>query len=102
MSLTIGKAIKVIREAKSKSLGTLSTEAKISVPYLSLIEGDRRNPSLEVIDRISRALDVPVDVFMLIGSSEKSSLTSSNELVSRLMSILNQMESFEQRIRDAV
>lgn len=102
MPVTIGKAIKIIRGAKGKSLGALANQAKISVPYLSLVEGDRRNPSLDVIRRLAEALGVPVDVFLLIGSGAHGSLSSSSDLTGRLVAMLRQMETFENRIKDAV
>jgi len=102
MAITIGKAIKIIREAKRKSLGVLANQAGISTPYLSLVEADKRNPSLDVIQRISTALDIPPDVFLLIGTGADSSLKSGNDSTSRLMVILNQMEDFERRIQDAI
>ena len=67
MSITIGKAIKIIREAKGKSLGNLATKSKISVPYLSLVEGDKRNPSIDVLKRLADNLEIPVEVFLLVG-----------------------------------
>jgi transcriptional regulator with XRE-family HTH domain len=102
MAVTIGKAIKIIREAKGKSLGVLANQAKVSIPYLSLVEADKRNPSLNVIQKIAEALEVPLDVFLLIGTRANSSLKSSNNLASRLMTMLNQMEIFERKIQDAV
>ena len=102
MAVTIGKAIKIIREAQGKSLGALAESAAVSVPYLSLLEGDKRNPSLDVIKRLADALAVPEDVFLLIGCGQSASLSSSSEMTSRLVSILQEMESFEERLRDAV
>jgi transcriptional regulator with XRE-family HTH domain len=102
MPVTVGRAIKIIREANNKSLGFLASEARISTPYLSLVEADKRTPSLDVIKRLSEALNVPADIFFLIGSGSNSSLNSSNDLTSRLISMLNQMEVFEKRIQDAV
>ncbi len=102
MAVTIGRAIKIIREANNKSLGSLASEAQISTPYLSLVEGDKRTPSLDVIKRLSKALNIPADIFFLIASGSNTSLNSSDDLASRLISILNQMEVFEKRIKDAV
>jgi len=102
MAVTIGKAIKIIREAKGKSLGVLANQAKVSIPYLSLVEADKRNPSLDVIQRAAAALEVPLDVFLLIGTTANSSLKSSNDLATRLVVMLNKMEIFERKIQDAV
>ena len=102
MAVTVGKAIKIIREANGKSLAVLSREAKISIPYLSLVEGDKRNPSLDVINRVAEALRVPPDIFLLIGSGSNTSLSSSNNMTSRLIAMLTQMEIFKIRIKNAV
>jgi transcriptional regulator with XRE-family HTH domain len=102
MALTIGKAIKILRDVRGKSLGDLADQAKISVPYLSLVEADKRNPSLDVIGRVAEALEVPSDIFLLIGSGSNNSLSTSNDLASRLMSIFMQMEKFEKKIKDAI
>lgn len=102
MAITIGKAIKIIREAKGKSLGVLAKQAKVSIPYLSLVESNKRNPSLDVIQRIAESLEVPPDIFLLIGTSAKTSLKSNNNLARRLMTMLNQIEVFERKIQDAL
>lgn len=102
MAVTIGKAIKIIREAKGKSLGVLASEAKVSIPYLSLVEANKRNPSLDVIQRIAESLEIPPDVFLLIGTRSKGSLKSSSDVSSRLMVMLNRMHDFERKIQDAV
>ena len=102
MAVTLGKAIKIIREANGKSLAVLSREANISIPYLSLLEGDKRNPSLDVINRLAEALGVPPHIFLLIGSGSNTSLSSSNDMTSRLIAMLRQMEIFEIRIKNAV
>jgi transcriptional regulator with XRE-family HTH domain len=102
MAVTIGKAIKIIREAKGKSLGVLASQAKVSIPYLSLIEADKRNPSLDVIQRVALALEIPPDVFLLVAAGTNSSLKSSDSMASRLMAILNRMEVFERKIQDAM
>ena len=102
MALTIGKAIKILREARGKSLGDLAVQAKISVPCLSLVEANKRNPSLDVGERVAGVLGVSSDIFLLIGSKSNNSLSTSDDLTSRLMSIFMQMEKFEKRIKDAI
>ena len=102
MAVTIGKSIKIIREAKGKLLGELAMEASVSVPYLSLIEGDKRTPSIEVINRVAFSLGVPSEIFIIIGSGSNTTLKSRDESIEKLIAIIEQMESFEKRIRDAI
>lgn len=102
MAVTIGKAIKTIREAKGKPLGVLATDSGLSVPYLSLLESDKRTPSLDAIKRIAESLEVPIDVFVLIGSGEDCSLTSTDDLTARLLRVVRRMESLRTKLKDAL
>lgn len=57
----IGKRIQTLRRERQLSLSELSRRANVAKSYLSAIERDvQTNPSLQVIERISRVLDVPV------------------------------------------
>ncbi|OPZ32939.1 MAG: anaerobic benzoate catabolism transcriptional regulator [Tenericutes bacterium ADurb.BinA155] len=64
-SLTIyaqlGKRIAYLRAEKKLSQLQLSLSAKISKNYLSDLENGRRNPSLEILNRLAKALDVPLE-----------------------------------------
>lgn len=59
--------IKYIRQEKGMTLLHLSNLSGVSVGYLCHLEkGSRNNPSLEVMERISKALDKTVaEVFFL-------------------------------------
>jgi transcriptional regulator with XRE-family HTH domain len=66
--VTLGNAIKLIRTARGMSQRDLAPKLNISANYLSLVEGDKRDPSLAVLKRISVELKVPVAMlFMLQG-----------------------------------
>lgn len=61
----IGENIKYFAELKGMSSYKLSKETEISNSYLSdLINGKQNNPSIEIIKKISKALDVAVDVLI--------------------------------------
>lgn len=102
MTLSVGKAIKIMREAKGDALGELAVQAHISTPYLSLLETGKRTPSLAVIDRLANALDVPVDVFLLLASGQRTSLATTSIETNRLLAILKQMEEIEKRVKDVI
>ncbi len=57
--------IEVYRKQKGWSLAKLAKESKISVGYLCHLEkGTRKNPSVDVMERIAQALGkAVVDVF---------------------------------------
>jgi transcriptional regulator with XRE-family HTH domain len=58
----LAQSVRAHRESRGFSLGTLSQKAGISKTSLSKIEAGQGNPSLEVLNRIADALNVPVGV----------------------------------------
>jgi transcriptional regulator with XRE-family HTH domain len=54
----VGRNIKAAREQRGMAQDALAHEAGIHVTYLSGVENGRRNITLNVLERISRALDV--------------------------------------------
>ncbi|PID15574.1 hypothetical protein CSV63_07275 [Sporosarcina sp. P34] len=60
----LGKRIKVIREIHGMSKVEFSKKTGISGPYLSQIENENRNIGLKFILLISRAFDLPIELFI--------------------------------------
>jgi XRE family transcriptional regulator of biofilm formation len=57
----VGHMIRALRERQGMTLRELARRAEIAHPYLSNLEREKqKNPSLDVLTRIARALDVPV------------------------------------------
>ncbi len=98
----LGKALRLIREARDLPLRELSARARISTPYLSLIEGGARSPSVETLTRLAQALNVPMDFFLLIASSAPKGLTSSEHITNRLVKIFERLERIERELQDAI
>jgi transcriptional regulator with XRE-family HTH domain len=63
-----GRAIKVARAAAGLTQAQLADRLTVGQSHLSLIEAERRNPSLEVLQEIATALDVPVHLLTLLAS----------------------------------
>lgn len=59
-SLNIGRTIKVLRVSAGLKQLDLANRVKVSPNYLSLVEADRKEPSLSLLKKISNALDVPL------------------------------------------
>lgn len=60
--MAFGTAVRDRREELGRTLSEVSAEIGISIAYLSRIERDRENPPRdELIDRIARAIRMPVD-----------------------------------------
>ena len=57
--------IATLREAKSMTQRELAAKAEVTPGYLALLElGKRKNPSLDVVKRLARALGVPVTALL--------------------------------------
>ena len=57
----LGAVLKQIREAKGLSQLDLAKRAKVSQGYLSDLEaGEKKNPGIETLRKIAKALGVPV------------------------------------------
>jgi XRE family transcriptional regulator, master regulator for biofilm formation len=66
MLKNIGDQIKRIRISRGLSLTRLSVIAGISKGYLSSIESHKTNPSAHMIQKLAKALEVPVEQLLNI------------------------------------
>ena len=57
----LGKRIAFLRKEKGMSQLDLALEAGVSAPYLSSLERGKRNPTLEILTNIARALQVGLE-----------------------------------------
>lgn len=65
MQIKVGEIIKAKREEMNKSLVDFAREVGISPGYLSQLENGRKsNPNLEVMLKITQALDIEVDTLL--------------------------------------
>jgi transcriptional regulator with XRE-family HTH domain len=56
----MGKRLKKLREAREMSQVALAMKAKISRGYLIRLEAGRQDPTLGMLERLAKALGVPV------------------------------------------
>lgn len=94
--MSLGRNIKLIRTARGIGLSDLAMQAGISISYLSLVESERRTPSIKVAESIAKHLRVPMSVlFWQPNGSQSTGITSlpesSQGMVSALYSILNEL-----------
>lgn len=62
--LKLGKTIRRLRLERQMSQQDLAGSAELTPSFLSLLENDHRNPSLSVLKRLAKALDVPEEVLL--------------------------------------
>ena len=73
--MTLGNAIKLIRTARNVRQRDLASELKVSPNYLSMLEADRRIPSITFLKRIASRLQVPAGLFLLWAEGTTSNLS---------------------------
>jgi transcriptional regulator with XRE-family HTH domain len=90
--VTLGTAIKLIRTAKGVKQLTLAKQLEVSPNYISLVEKDRREPSVGFLKRLARELGVPVGLFFLWQDTDDSGgndrdMTELRELLTRIQAL---------------
>jgi transcriptional regulator with XRE-family HTH domain len=63
--MTLGNAIKTVRTASRVKQRELATRAGVTANYISLVEGDKREPSVTLLRKIADSLEIPVSFFFL-------------------------------------
>ena len=70
--MTLGNAIKLIRTARGAKQVELARAMKTSPNYISLVEKDKREPSISFLTRLAKELGVPVSMFFMCQELEES------------------------------
>jgi XRE family transcriptional regulator, master regulator for biofilm formation len=66
VNVRLGKQIKKFRLRRGLSITKLAQKARISKGYLSSIESHKTNPSAHMIQKLAKALEVPVEQLLNI------------------------------------
>lgn len=68
--MRIGNAIKQIRTEKGYNQKELAELCDISAAYLSQIENNKRQPTIDLIEEISSKLGIPLPVILFLSLGE--------------------------------
>ncbi|EPF4548799.1 helix-turn-helix domain-containing protein [Klebsiella aerogenes] len=66
--MNIGQAIKLCRTRREISQTDLARKAECSVSYLSMLENNKRDPTLSTLNSIASALNIPVSIIFFIAA----------------------------------
>ena len=99
--MTLGNAIKLIRTAKGARQRELAEELNVSSNYISLIENDKREPSISLMKALAQKLNVPVGMFFLWQEAPLSDLKHKDQLqeIRELMIQIQALTLRGQRVR---
>lgn len=76
--MNVGRAIKLCRNMRELSQQELADKAGLALSYISLIENNKREPTISTINRIAAAVDVQIGCFfyLILDKSELDELGS--------------------------
>ena len=97
--MQLGRAIRIMREAKGLRLRELAEGTSVSVSLVSLIESGDREPSLGVLRRIAEVLNVPLDALLSIAQPGEGTLSTSDDRSEGLKAALDRLCEAEETLR---
>lgn len=77
--MNYGKALRIIRSTRNLSQKQLSEVTKLDPSYISLIEKDKRTPTMDTLKKIADALNIPLYLFVLL-ASDKSNIKNLSDI----------------------
>lgn len=69
--MNYGRAIKVARTTRGLSQKALAKRIGVDASFISVLEANKRSPSTETLETISKKLDVPLYLLMLLASEKR-------------------------------
>jgi transcriptional regulator with XRE-family HTH domain len=90
----VGSQIRRLRQERGLTLTTLADRSGLNLGYLSQVENDKASPSLETLQALALAIDVPIAWF-LVDSSPPPRVVRASErprLRSRVGSVLEDVD----------
>jgi transcriptional regulator with XRE-family HTH domain len=69
--MNVGQAIKMCRTRRGISQTDLAHRADCSVSYLSMLENNKRDPTLSTLTKIAHALNVPIGILFFLAAERE-------------------------------
>lgn len=82
----LGKAIKMIRTYRNLSQTELALNANVSSSYISLLENNERDPTMDTLQRIAKALGVTMLVLIFMAERDEFGV-SHPEIAEKLLAV---------------
>ena len=76
--MNVGQAIRLCRTQQGASQSAIANRAKCSVSYLSMLENNKRDPTLSTVTKIAEALHVPAG-WLFVLAADKNELGAIDE-----------------------
>lgn len=86
-----GKRIKILRIERGMLQKDLAKKVEVSNNYISLLEGDKRNPSYETLGKIAAALDITISRLVDM-ESDKNEILSLFQKLEKILEHLSRIK----------
>lgn len=83
--MNVGQAIRLCRTQRGVSQSAIATRASCSVSYLSMLENNKRDPTLSTVAKIAEALHVPVGLLFVLAADQDELGDIDEHLADQLM-----------------
>jgi len=82
--MNLGKTLKQCRKLRGYTQSELANQAGLSTSHLSLIEQNKREPSLTLIKSLSKNLDIPLSILIFLSTQEEEIPELNSNQIDRL------------------
>jgi len=91
--MDLGKAIHTVRKKKNLSQSKFSKLLDINQSYLSLIENNKKNPSIKLLEKVSSKTDLPLPILLFFSLSEEDVKDEKKQLFNMMFPKIKEMVS---------
>lgn len=91
MATNLGRAIRLVRLSQNMRQCDLAEKTGLSVPYICLIEQDKRDAKFSAIEKICESLGIPTFVLLLMASQVNPLEFNQRSLMSLAKTILDNL-----------
>jgi len=97
MNKNIGKTIRQLREHRNQTLKDLAVTTGLSLSYLSLIERNKRDPSLSNLSKIAAAFELPPSILIFISCDAEESQSNDSKIAEQMRAIVRDLFDEDER-----
>ncbi|MET4676874.1 MULTISPECIES: helix-turn-helix domain-containing protein [unclassified Luteibacter] len=83
--MNVGQAIRMCRRQRGASQNAIAIRAQCSVSYLSMLENNKRDPTLSTVKKIAEALHVPIGVLFVLAADRNDLGAMDGRMAEQLM-----------------
>jgi transcriptional regulator with XRE-family HTH domain len=99
VSETLGKTIRILRQARDLTISEAARRSKISVPFLSLVESGARQPSISVLRRLAQTLRIPSEALLLSAMGAEGNLVAKDNETKSIAAAVQELVEIEDKLR---